>query len=266
MYRVLCITILLFVQFLHVDKLYAQDTTETFNQVDDQNRKQGKWREYYRNGKLRYVGEFKDGKPVGKFYFYYETGQPRNYVIHKPNGVTYATTFHTNGNIMAFGKYVNQKRDSVWTYYAFREERVVADESYILGKKYGDHKVYYPTGQVAEVKHFENDLENGPWIQYYENGNKKMEATYVNSILEGKAYFYYLDGTKRIDGRYKKDVKHGLWTFYFENGNVDKQVQYENGKRKGQEGEELLPEPEMKVKQDRLTPEDLMKNFDPYKQ
>ncbi len=247
--------------------IYAQDDKDKFNQKDAQGRKQGKWRKFHRNGNLRYIGQFKDDKPVGKFMYYYEDGRPFTIIEHRAKGVSYATSFHANEKPMAFGKYVNQKRDSIWTFYNYKHGIKIATESYIVGKKYGIHKVFYPaTGKLAETKTYENDVATGIWTTYYENGNKKRECTLNNGILEGKAYYYYTNGKKQIDGRYKKDVKHGLWTFFKQSGGVEKQVKYVNGKPEGQKDDPLLPEPEMKLKQDRLSPNEVRPGFDPYDQ
>lgn len=46
-----------------------------FNQVDNNNLKQGHWKKYYKNGKVAYKGYFKDDKPRGVFLRYHE-GEP----------------------------------------------------------------------------------------------------------------------------------------------------------------------------------------------
>ena len=45
-----------------------------FNKTDKQGRRQGKWVDYYCNGNIRYVGEFKDNEPSGEFLHYSEDG------------------------------------------------------------------------------------------------------------------------------------------------------------------------------------------------
>ena len=40
------------------------------NQTDDYGNKQGVWTKSYKNGKVRYKGQFKNNKHIGLFYYY----------------------------------------------------------------------------------------------------------------------------------------------------------------------------------------------------
>ncbi|HOK52659.1 MAG TPA: hypothetical protein PLF75_12280, partial [Bacteroidales bacterium] len=64
------ITLLFFQGFL----LQGQSSDTLWNQTDARGWKQGYWRAYYDNGKLRYRGYFKDNQPLGEFRRYYESG------------------------------------------------------------------------------------------------------------------------------------------------------------------------------------------------
>src|SRR5690606_34958299 len=89
------------------------------NQVDSKGQKQGEWRKPYEgNTVFRYVGQFKNDKPIGKFVYYYQTGDVEAIITFLPDGKTaYSKMYHESGYLMAKGKYINQLKDSTWMYY-----------------------------------------------------------------------------------------------------------------------------------------------------
>ena len=54
-----------------------------FNVTDANGLKQGRWIRVYPNGKLYYSGSFRDGRPVGHFTFFRETGKVLSEVQHE---------------------------------------------------------------------------------------------------------------------------------------------------------------------------------------
>ncbi|MFT3885691.1 MAG: hypothetical protein QM724_09740 [Flavobacteriales bacterium] len=55
-------------------------------------------------------------------------------------------------------------------------------------------KVYYPSGQMEYVGHFENGVENGEWTYYYENGTRKFVEHWENGQEHGTQLDYAPDG------------------------------------------------------------------------
>jgi len=250
---------ILYIIFLvvSVQALYAQN--DTINRVDAQGRKQGKWVKYHPTGQPRYVGQFKDDKPYGEFFYYDDEGTLTTVMLFQGN-VARATMYFQNGQIMAKGKYVNQQKDSIWVYYDALKGYVLADEFYDKGVKKGEWHFYYPDGTLLETRVYENGTENGPWIQYYADGKKKMEALFENGTLSGKVTHYYPNGNPEIIGYYFKDLRHGVWSYYDDKGKVERQVTYKNGQCiKGcvENIEEPVDEKD-KIYKDWLDPEDFM--------
>ncbi len=64
-----------------------------FNQTDEHGQKQGYWKKYYENGKLRYRGSFLDDNPRGEFRYYYNDGALKSVMQHEP-GTTRAIVTH----------------------------------------------------------------------------------------------------------------------------------------------------------------------------
>ena len=40
------------------------------NKIDANGQKQGEWKKYHENGMLRYIGTFKNDKPIDEFKYY----------------------------------------------------------------------------------------------------------------------------------------------------------------------------------------------------
>ena len=200
------------------------------NKTDAKGKKQGLWKKYHKNGMLRYTGNFKDDKPVGVFKYYYDTGELQVKMTHIGNN-SYSNIYYVTGELKATGKYENQKKDSIWSFYDEKGYKM-AEEFYLSGKREGTWYVYFPNGKIAEEKEYSNDLENGKWNRYFINGKPKMTATYVNGVLEGRATYYGRNYKKAVSGVFKKDVREGFWTFYEGDGKtVRKKEQYKNGIR-----------------------------------
>ena len=226
------------------------------NKTDAQGRKQGLWAKPYPNNTIpQYVGEFKNDKPQGRFYFYYESGKLKAVVDYMKDGAfARSVMFHENGEVMGRGNYVNEEKDSVWTYYD-RKGLISMRESYNKGVLDGKKIIYYTpdkrTGQdrIAEFIHFKNGTAHGEWKQFFPDGTLKAEGTYVDGNFDGKVVHYHPNGQKSKVKRYKNAVYDGWQRSFDENGKVIVQKFYVNNKElKGKELEEYLE----KYKQEQL--------------
>lgn len=199
--------------------------------IDTKGRKQGYWKKKDDKDKLIYEGEFKDDKPVGKFKYYYPNDSLRALVNFKESGkVAYAKLFHMNGKRMGEGKYVNvETKDSIWTYY---DELgvLISKDSYKMGKKQGVCAVYFPDGGVSEERSYKEDIQNGPFKQFFEPKVLRGQGAYVNGLLEGRVSYYYPNGTEVAAGYYKKGLKTGPWIYKTESGKIREKELYKDGK------------------------------------
>ena len=192
------------------------------NQNDAQGKKHGVWKKYHDNGKLRYQGQFDHGKEVGAFTFYFPTGDIK--AINKfrgKSGVAYSYQFGGDSILAAEGKYINSKRDSIWTFYDI-DGNLVARESYKNDKKNGESITYFPSGRKAEVVTYVNGVKQGDWLQFYESGKPKTKAKYVNGKLQGEVLYYESTGRVRTKGQYVKGLMDGNWYFFNDVNKIEK--------------------------------------------
>lgn len=206
------------------------------NLLDDQGRKTGPWKVEYPNGKTLYEATFQKGIPVGEMVRYYENGGIRARMdFDSTEDRSFTTLYYKNGRQAAAGWYVQQLKDSVWTYYSEIDGTVRIREPYHHGNLHGKVQRYYPSGLPSEEVSWKMNNRNGPWVQYYEDGSRRLESQYENDTLNGPYEVFYADSTLKVRGRYLDNLNHGTWSFYDENGSEVYTIEYVKGKAVDQE-------------------------------
>jgi antitoxin component YwqK of YwqJK toxin-antitoxin module len=215
------------------------------NKVDAQNRKQGPWQKNYPNSRvLMYKGQFKDDKPVGVFYYYYQSNKKQAIIKHDENSTrSVAVFYHENGNLMSTGIYHNMKKDSVWTGYG-PSGRLSYKETYKDDVLNGKKVIYYvpadpndKSQNILSISNYLNGKLEGEFIAYFDNGVLKEKGNYVNNKKEGVWISYGDSGKPVMEQRYKNNILHGWSRILDGNGNTKVQKYYYHGVPK--EGEEL---------------------------
>lgn len=203
---------------------------EAPNVTDAAGKKQGHWIKFDVDKKKIYEGNFENDVPVGKFIYFYDTGIPWSISVFSKNGtVARAKMFDAGGKLTGEGKFINQKKDSVWKFYD-QEGKLLSDEVYLNGVRNGATKVYYSNGQIAEEKVWKNGVLEGPCKKYFVSGQLKYSGGYVKNKVEGKVIYYYASGKIDAEGVYVNDLKNGLWKYYKEDGTALRTDTFLNGK------------------------------------
>lgn len=210
--------------------LAATAQTGEKNQLDAAGEKHGPWESNYQYGKLRYTGQFEHGKPIGTFTYYTPKGNLESTMVFSEDGSQARTVvYYTDKKeVMARGNYLNQERDSIWTFYS-NNGYISSKEGYKAGKKDGFTVVYYFNGKVAREIMFKDGVEEGPTKEFFDDGKRKMEGTYANGRLEGRVSRWHPNGFIYAQGTYVDGRRHGNWIFYDEKGKVAKRKRFYRG-------------------------------------
>jgi antitoxin component YwqK of YwqJK toxin-antitoxin module len=217
---------------------FAQN--DSINKKDAAGKKQGHWIKLDDNKKKIYDGNFVNDIPVGKFTYYYDNGTPWSETVFTKNGkVAYTKMFDAGGKLMGEGKYIDQKKDSLWKFYN-NEGKLISDEMYTNGLKNGSCKVYYANAQISEEKIWKNGVLDGTCKKYFETGQIKYLGQYINNKVEGKAVFYHTSGKVNAEGLYKADLKDGDWKYYKEDGTLDRIDPYIEGRFVGKKDPNVI--------------------------
>ena len=200
------------------------------NQTDAKGRKQGAWEKNYANNSLRFKGQFKDDIPFGSFQYYHPNGQKRAVnTYRKSSGVCFSMQYDEEGRLIAKGKYIVEKKDSVWNFYDAKGI-LISTETYQLDQKKGLSKTYFDNGKVAEEMSFVEEKREGVWIQRIEDGTAVAKAHYIGGVLNGDAKYWDTSGTPVASGMYTNGLQHKTWIEYNSEGRPSVYVKYHWGK------------------------------------
>lgn len=105
----------------------------------------------------------------------------------------------------------------------------------ILGKMRPEKKGYSPDSKIEEGN-YKDSQKTGVWIEYFPNGNKKSELTFVNNRPNGHAVMYNENGTKSEEGTWVGTRWVGDYHLYYEDGTERQDFNYNQlGQREGKQ-------------------------------
>ncbi len=195
----------------------AQEITNQFNANE---KRTGVWKKYYNNERIRYHGQFKDGKEIGVFKYYSALSSEHPIAIKtfKKNSNLANVHFYTEKGVLESKGEMNDKnRVGKWVYFHTNGKSILSEENYENGILNGESKTYYLTGKLTEFSHYKNGKLHGNLKRYADNGILLDDLNYENGILHGAAKYYNIDGKLIYWGDYENDEKAGKWE-YFEDG------------------------------------------------
>lgn len=204
---------------------------ENINRTDRNGLKQGKWKFFYLNGKVKIEGVYRDDKRNGYFKEYDEKGM-----------------------LTEVSKYVNDvkqeaapelvKLDIRTDYYT--DGKVKTRASYKGDTPEGVRREYSPTGEVTAAYTYKKGIiiaegivddegvRDGPWKEFYTDGQLRAEGLYRNGNRIGKWRFYHPNGNLEQEGSYNNQGNtDGLWKWYYEDGLVLREENFLNGNSEG---------------------------------
>jgi antitoxin component YwqK of YwqJK toxin-antitoxin module len=140
--------------------------------------REGVWKAYYFNGKMKALTTYANGKPIGRMVSYYEDGQVREeghwHIDHWKGKYMY---YYPNGQVMYD-----------WTY----------DQK---GRKHGGQLAFHESGKLMSRDFFKDGVREGYLFEYAEDGTL-LRQTMFSAGDRGKAerpaskaHNYLADGT-----------------------------------------------------------------------
>ncbi len=199
--------------------LFAQ---EKVNQVNAKGERIGVWEKFYENKRIRYHGQFKNGKEVGVFKYYSPVSSDFPMVLKtfKPNSdEALVQHFTLKGLPESEGKMKGKERIGKWVYYHKDGKTILIEENYKNNVLNGEFKVFYEDGKLTKLAHFKDGKLHGNSKKYSPKSILIEDVNYVNGELHGFAAFYEDNGNLKQKGMYEEDLKVGPWEF-FEDGEL----------------------------------------------
>lgn len=204
---------------------------ENINRKDRNGLKQGKWKFFYPDGKVKTEGVYRDDKRNGYFKEYDEKGMLtdvskyvndiRQEEVSELVKLDVRTDYYPDGKVKTRASYKGNTPEGIRREYAQTGE-VVAAYTYKNGTLIGE-------GIVDD-----EGMRDGPWKEFYEDGQLRSEGVYRNGNRIGKWRFYHPDGALEQEGNYNNQGNtNGLWKWYYANGLLLREENFLNGNSEG---------------------------------
>lgn len=227
---------------------------ENINRHDKSGMKQGRWKFFYDNGKVKTEGTYRNDKRNGYFKEYDEKGNLTD-VSKFVNDVReeapelvkldVRTDYYPDGKIKTVGSYIGDIPEGIRREYAENGE-VTAAFTFSKGKiiaegiiddegvKDGPWKEFYPDGQLRSEGNYRNGNRIGKWRFYHPNNNLEQEGNYNNQGNPGGTWKWYYDNNSLLrEESFLNGESEGIFTEYDENGKVIIQGEYIAGREEG---------------------------------
>jgi antitoxin component YwqK of YwqJK toxin-antitoxin module len=203
----------------------------------DAGQKEGNWKEYYPDGKLKGIGEYSKDNRIGLWKFYFNSGQLEQVGAYK-NGVPDSlwTWYHANSTIKRTENYYNGLQDGMTVEYD-SEGKIISQGEYIEGKK--DGLWIYNSGDSREEGKYSDDLRNGTWKVFYQDGTLQFEGKFVDDLPNGKHVWYWDNGKIKQEGEYVMGRKSGDWKKYDEQGLLIIEISFRGGREVKYDGVDI---------------------------
>lgn len=191
---------------------FENGNVEETGQWTEKGQKTGKWETfwessnkiksetYYENGdeieELSVLYNENGGKYQGEYIFYKKNESERiirKYISQYKNGIKngdyssyYSYYDYPDYHLSVKGGYLDGVRNGMWYFYQYGKIR--SEGSYFKGERQGEWS-YYSTylnvdndviNYLKEKGTFVNDMKDGEWIEYFENGYEKEIKLYEN--------------------------------------------------------------------------------------
>ncbi|MDR2979101.1 MAG: hypothetical protein LBV02_01465, partial [Bacteroidales bacterium] len=204
---------------------------EFINRTDNFGYKQGNWKFFWDNGNLRLEGSYRNDKKHGFFKYYDEEGNFVSIEKYENNGlITDAEetkvldrkiNYHPNGQPKIIATYHNDVPEGI------RREFDTAG-NIIQGYVFSNGILRFEG--ITDL----NGKRQGEWKEYYPTGELRWVGKYHNSAAIGEWRFYFQDRTMEMTGQYNnKGEKIGEWIWRYPDGSILRIEHYEVGELEG---------------------------------
>jgi antitoxin component YwqK of YwqJK toxin-antitoxin module len=205
---------------------------ERLNRVDQKGMKQGVWKEFYDNGKVRKEASYIDDQLNGYYKEYDE------------NGLVKVLFQYVNGKLL-------EKSDTTEMEIEVRNQydslgNVIFSGSYKKDRPVGIHRMFNKEGKVINSFLFnDNGLKigegiitpegkkEGPWSYFYDDGKVRSKGNYSNNLETGNWKYFFEDGKTEQLGVFKNGKFDGTWQWFYKTGNIKREEDYFEGHEEG---------------------------------
>jgi antitoxin component YwqK of YwqJK toxin-antitoxin module len=184
--------------------------------VDEAGNLNGRWKDFYPDGKIQAEGAYTGSRRSGIWKFYNSSGkleQTGSYNNGRPDGSW--KWYYENGSLLREEEYFQGLRDGTFTEYS-EDGDIISQGQYSDGEKNGQWK--FKSGDFTEEGKYIIGLKDGQWKAYYGNGALKFKGNFVQGNPDGQQYYYYETGKLKELQYYKMGIRQKTWKKFNEEG------------------------------------------------
>ena len=194
----------------------------------DAGQRQGIWKEYYSDGKLKATGRYADDKKEQLWKFYYRSGQLEQvgkYIDNQPDSLW--RWYHINGNLLREERFYQTLPDGLYTEFDLQGNIITSGE-YIEGKKEGFWTL--EMGGYREEGDYSEGLKKGLWKSYFADGELAFEGKFIDNLRNGKHKWWWSNGKLKKESNFVMGRRSGEMKKYNQDGSLLIVVTYKGGK------------------------------------
>ena len=196
--------------------------------TDFSGKREGLWKEYYETGEVRSIGYYKNGNPINEWKFFFPTQTIEIIGNYNQKGEKEGEWkwYYPNREILMIENYSDGELDGPFV--AFDEAgNIISKGAYVEGQEDGDW--FYQRGTMIETGSFYEGKRVGNWKTWYEAKKLAVDAYYDQDLYNGKYTTYWENGNVKTIGKYVSGERIGLWHKYLESGELLLSILYKNG-------------------------------------
>lgn len=209
---------------------------DRINRTDKNGLKQGDWKEFYQNGRIKTEKSYKDDLVHGYYKEYdihgklvltmlYENGAIVKSRVEDEPDIEIVNKHDEDGKLIYSGPYRNKIPVGVHREYG-------KDGKVTNGFIYNDNGLLLSEGIVDEAGN-----RNGKWKDLFSNGKVQAEGQFTDNRRTGQWKFYNISEKVEQTGSYNNNRPDGLWNWYYDSGALRKEEEYFQGQRDGRSTE-----------------------------
>lgn len=195
----------------------------------------GAWSVTDANGKTLFNVDLDKNVASGKAVWYYANGQKRreiDFVAGIVNGQW--KEWNEEGHQSRDDRYLDGCRLAEVTA-TYPSGSKSAEGVYLYAKDNVKIDVEWWTG-LMEIEASEGQgksLKQGKWVFWFEDGQKRYDAEYLDDRPVGQHTWWHANGQKETEGRYDNGEPVGQWQYWHDNGLLSAQGEFAQGKKVG---------------------------------
>jgi len=228
---------------------------EKINRTDKKGRKQGVWKDFYPNDKVKTEANYMDGLLTGYYKEYDIAGKVIKEIKYdkgleiidtvSTEKIVQKNLYHENGIVKYNGAYRDSVPIGIHREYSESGEVVKAYEYNDFGKKTGEGIVdktglkqgkwrhFFEEGTIQAVGEYKNNRKTGEWSYFFPGGNVEQRGVYIHGKPDGVWKWFYNNGKLLREENFERGMEEGLFVEYSEDGKEITKGEYSEGEKLG---------------------------------